>query len=137
MQENKMKRAVTAFLTNAEGKVLAVHRRGDPHDWGLPGGKVDPGETIEQAVIREVKEETGLDFFNVKAIFVRACHGDVDYETTTFIGQYSGEIMTTIQSKELDEPGTAWVKPRALLYGSFASYNMDLYEYMLTNKDNL
>ena len=43
-----------------EPRVLLVHRpRHD--DWSFPKGKTDPGETIEQAALREVKEETGLD----------------------------------------------------------------------------
>jgi len=42
-----------------DGRVLLVHRpRYD--DWTLPKGKLDPGETSEQAALREVLEETGL-----------------------------------------------------------------------------
>lgn len=40
--------------------VLLVHRP-KYDDWSFPKGKLDPGETIEQAALREVKEETGLD----------------------------------------------------------------------------
>ncbi len=36
--------------------------------WALPGGRVDPGETVEQSVVREVKEETGLDVEIVRKI---------------------------------------------------------------------
>jgi 8-oxo-dGTP diphosphatase len=40
-------------------KVLLVHRpRYD--DWSLPKGKLDPGESIEEAALREVREETGI-----------------------------------------------------------------------------
>ena len=42
-----------------EGRVLLVHRpRYD--DWTLPKGKLDPGESFEDAALREVREETGL-----------------------------------------------------------------------------
>jgi len=42
-----------------EGRVLVVHRnRYD--DWSLPKGKLEPGESWEQAALREVEEETGL-----------------------------------------------------------------------------
>lgn len=43
-----------------DGRVAVVHRpRYD--DWTLPKGKLDPGETFEQAALREVLEETGLE----------------------------------------------------------------------------
>ena len=43
-----------------EGKVVLTKRRDCPV-WVLPGGKIDEGETAEQAIVREVKEETGYD----------------------------------------------------------------------------
>lgn len=47
----------------AEGKVLLVKRSIKPYMgyWCVPGGRVEFGETVEEAVLREAKEETGLD----------------------------------------------------------------------------
>lgn len=45
------------------GKILLEKRKSTPGEgkWAVPGGLIELGETVEQAVIREVKEETGLD----------------------------------------------------------------------------
>lgn len=51
--------SVAAYILNPEGRLL-LQRRSDNGRWGLPGGSVEIGESVSQAVIREVREETGL-----------------------------------------------------------------------------
>lgn len=41
--------------------IVLIERRNPPHGWALPGGFVDYGESLEQAAIREAREETSLD----------------------------------------------------------------------------
>ena len=55
-----------------EGKILLEKRKNAPGKgkWSVPGGLVDLGERIEQAVIREVKEETGLDVYEPRLVDV-------------------------------------------------------------------
>jgi ADP-ribose pyrophosphatase YjhB (NUDIX family) len=42
-------------------RVVLIERKNPPHGWALPGGFVDYGETLENAAVREAKEETSLD----------------------------------------------------------------------------
>ncbi len=51
---------VDIIIELPEGIVL-IERANPPHGWAIPGGYVDYGETVEQAAVREAKEETSLD----------------------------------------------------------------------------
>ncbi len=44
-----------------EKGIVLIRRKNDPPGWAIPGGFVDYGETLEQAAMREAKEETGLE----------------------------------------------------------------------------
>ncbi|WP_045520792.1 NUDIX hydrolase [Neobacillus niacini] len=48
-----------AVVLNDEGKILLI--RGPRRGWEFPGGIIEVGETIQDGVVREVKEETGID----------------------------------------------------------------------------
>ena len=56
--------AVRLLLFNNAGEVLLLRRsyssKTNPGTWELPGGKVDPGEKFDTAILREMEEETGL-----------------------------------------------------------------------------
>lgn len=55
--------AVGGVIIDKDNKILLVKRKNPPNkgSWAIPGGKVKFGETLEEAVKREIKEETNLD----------------------------------------------------------------------------
>ena len=53
--------------------IVLIERRNPPHGYALPGGFVDVGERLEQAAVREAREETGLD---VRLTALLGCYSD-------------------------------------------------------------
>jgi len=58
---------IAVVATTEDGRFLLI-RRGDSGDWALPGGTLEWGETLEQAALREMKEEAGVDDIRLGAL---------------------------------------------------------------------
>lgn len=83
---------VDIIIELTEGIVL-IERKNPPFGWALPGGFVDYGETLEQAAIREAREETALTVNNLRLL---GCYSDPARDsrmhtiTTVFVAQGTG-----------------------------------------------
>lgn len=63
---SRYKPTVSAFILNKDNKVLLVHNKSHSSDfWKLPQGGVEPGESLEEAIKREMKEELNSTSFSV------------------------------------------------------------------------
>ena len=111
---NKRFDIVGCFVEN-DGKFLLLRRH--PHKasgdkWGLPAGKMDPGEEKKQAVLREVEEETGLKlpepqvgYFD--SLYVR--DGDFDIEWHMF--SIKLDSLPKVKTNSHEHSEFTWVTP--------------------------
>jgi ADP-ribose pyrophosphatase YjhB (NUDIX family) len=118
-----MKQAVVAIIKK-DNKILSISRRHDLTKFGLIGGKVDYGETLEQALIREVKEESNIDIHSYLPIYVRSESAQTPDQdnflcTCFYVLWWSGE------PKSSDEGLLEWLTESELTgdRGAFPDYN--------------
>ncbi|RLQ92227.1 NUDIX hydrolase [Planomicrobium sp. Y74] len=66
--------AVSAYITNAEGEALLIKAHWRKDTWEPPGGQVEQGEALDEAVRREVMEETGIeiDIHGITGVYYNA-----------------------------------------------------------------
>lgn len=95
--------SVAGLVSNGDGEIILINspRRG----WEYPGGMVEPGETFQDALIREIKEETGVDVGITG--FIGLCKNvEKDVVNIFFSCRYlKGELTTSNESSEV-----MWVK---------------------------
>lgn len=100
-------------LTAPDGRVLITRRAADVHQgglWEFPGGKVEPGESVQQALVREFAEELGIAVHATQPLLLQPFdYGDkavlLDVHRIT---DWSGE------PRGLEGQPLAWVAPAAL-----------------------
>ena len=102
----------SSAVVKHDDKILLIKRKHAPGigKWALPGGIVEYGETVEQAAIREVKEETNIDItieklLNVYSLILRDENGEVKYHYAIicFESSYKNSLLTPNQ--EIVEAG--------------------------------
>ena len=104
--------AVGAIVFDDAGRVLLVRRGRPPGEglWTVPGGKLEPRESLADAVVREVREETGLDVACGDLVAVVERTGDtwhyviLDYLAEPRVGTLcAGDDVTDARWVALDE----------------------------------
>ncbi|MCS4488064.1 8-oxo-dGTP diphosphatase [Streptococcus sciuri] len=115
-----MSRAEKVILTNMcmiednKGNVVMQYRRPERYAWSgfaFPGGHIEKGESLHQAMIREVYEETGLTIYRPQLVGVKHWHTMENERYLVFLYKAS-DFTGCLQSS--DEGEVSWVKKENL-----------------------
>jgi ADP-ribose pyrophosphatase YjhB (NUDIX family) len=95
--QQKFTVSAAAVITNSEGKVLLLNHLLRPFSgWGLPGGFLTSAEQPEEAIKREILEETGMEMANVRMYRVQTIRRHIEI---LFRAEAAGEA--SVQSREI------------------------------------
>jgi len=115
---------VGALVVNGAGRVLIVKTTKWRGTWGVPGGKVEWGETLEAAVKREFREEVGLELTQVRfALLQEAVRDPQFFRDAHFImvNYYAFSASENITPNE-EIVEWAWVTPQQAMSYPLNSY---------------
>jgi 8-oxo-dGTP pyrophosphatase MutT (NUDIX family) len=111
-------------LAIENGKVLAVSRKNDPTAFGLPGGKVEPGDTTRKTARLELLQETGYDIAEEDLMLIYVGKSDDKYTCYTYLANCSLSERHPVSE---DETGIVeWITPNILINGPFGKYNRQM-----------
>ena len=98
---NLFKIGIFAIIFDEKDRVLLCHRR-DYDLWNLPGGRLEEGESPQQGIIREVKEETGLiiETEHLSGVYYKPENNEIVFSFVCKI--IDGEITLTDEADQID-----------------------------------
>lgn len=80
--EDRYRLSAHAVVTNDQGAVLQIKQSYGDRRWGLPGGGLEPGETMHDALRRECREELGVD---IEIAYLSGVYFHAEFECHAFI----------------------------------------------------
>ncbi len=115
---------VGAFIFNDRGELLLLQSHKWPGRYVVPGGHVELGEQLEQAVIRESKEETGLDVHEIEFInFQQFIYDPAFWKKRHFIFfDFACKTDDTVVQLNNEAEGYLWVRPDQALRMELDTY---------------
>lgn len=139
MSEQRPIVTVAALVQRDDGRVLLIRTRKWRDMWGVPGGKIDYGETYFSALRREFIEETGLDIYDIRrgplqeAVFSEEFHRPEHFIFLNFLARTHGtEVTLNHEAEEF-----VWVDPTEALDFPLNMYTRVLIEYFLHESEKL
>lgn len=116
---------VCALVKGENGTYLGVTRKYDHNDWGLPGGKIEAGESPFDAFVRELREETGYIVNEVTSPII------LDGRKNVYVYPYTINEGDKKADLPAEETGLVdFVLPETLMSGSFGEYNRNLFSFL-------
>jgi len=108
---------VGGLIVHDDGEILLVRTAKWSGKWGTPGGKIDYGETMEQAFVREVEEETGLALTDPEVVLVQDAVFSPEFHTKKhfLLVNLRGRVHTKAVRLNYEAEAYAWVTPEAAL----------------------
>ncbi len=115
---------VGIFIFNSNGEVLLLQSHKWPGAYVVPGGHVELGERLEETAIREAKEETGLDIYDLKFIFFQEFVYDPAFWKQRHFIFFDFAAKTDSTEVELNDEAQEyiWIEPEGALDLKLDSY---------------